>query len=68
MKKTISTTLAALVLSGLCFGAAVAPAAAAPLHAVVIHHPAHWNQHQVCKVTVRNHHKIKVCTWVNNHH
>jgi hypothetical protein len=69
MNKVIATTVAALMLAGLSFGATVpAMAASHPVHhvAVVAHHSAHWHMHQRCKTVLRHHHHVKVCTWVKN--
>ena len=63
MQKTIAAAVAALTIVALSFGPAVAATTV-----VVKHHPAHWGQHQVCKTHWHNHHKVKVCTWVKNHH
>jgi hypothetical protein len=34
---------------------------------VVVHHPRHWREHEVCKVTFHNHHRTRVCIWVPDH-
>jgi hypothetical protein len=74
MSKAIATTVAALMLAGLSFGAGVAPAAAAPMYqpmhpvhpSIMIRHAPHWHQHKVCKTRVNHHHRVTVCTWVGN--
>lgn len=75
MKKTIATTLAALMLAAVTAGAAQ-PADAATymthpsMHTtvkVVIKHPKHRHQHLVCTTHWRHHHKVRVCFWVPNH-
>ena len=63
MKTTIATTVAALLIAAVSFGATVAPASAA----MMVKHPAHWGQHKVCKTSWdHHHHKVTVCTWVKN--
>ena len=63
MQKTIAATVAALTIVAMSFGAANAATV------VVVKHPAHWGQHQVCKTSWdHHHHKVKVCTWVKNRH
>ena len=70
MKKTIATTLAALLIAGISAGAAE-PAAAAyfpPHPPIMIKHPKHWHEHFVCVTHWRHGHKTKVCFWVPNRH
>jgi hypothetical protein len=64
LKTTIATTVAALLIAAVSFGATVAPASAA----MMAKHPAHWGMRQVCKTTWdHHHHKHTVCTWVKKH-
>ena len=64
MKKTIATTVAALAFAAVSFGGAVSPAAAATT--IVVHHPAQWPMHRVCKISHHTHHTEKVCAWERN--
>ena len=77
MKKTIATTLAALMFGAMTAGT-MTPAAAAPYHhatypkakvtITVTNHPKHWHKHKWCHRIWRHHQHIKICVWVPNHH
>jgi hypothetical protein len=63
LKTTLATTVAALLIAAASVGGTVAPASAA----MIVKHPPHWGQHQVCKISWdRHHHIVKKCWWVNN--
>ena len=70
MKNILVAAVAALTIAGLSSAAFAAPVVVVkghpgPAKVVVVKHPAHWHQHQVCKIKVGpHHHKTKVCVWV----
>ena len=70
MKKQIATALVAATLASLSFGAMAAPMASTTMTktTTTMHKPMmmHTGMHEVCKVVIHAHHKVKTCTWMKN--